>query len=355
MRSRILCIIVAAAVTVAMLPAMVFADSSSDVQKNSQLKVISSISKQAGTVKSNGGKYETKNFSGISSFDVEYLHPGKANISLTLEEKLTSDKEICISVNSYDKCYILSTADYLGQDQISGAIDIPCVSGSVTIKAQIFRDEAEGDSITKTVQAEALSMPAKGYSTRINANKVTLLWGYVSYADGYKIYKNGRLIKTIKDNSKTYTSYSKKGAGKAGYRVKAYVYKKKYAQTYYSAYSAKISPKPNKVSKYVYLDVKSRTYPSCDFVVKSISLSGKTYTVTGYALNCRIFEAKKYSRLSIKIYCGSQLVAKKKFKNIRLNIKEYGKKKLVLKIKGKAGADLYVNGASWSISALPKW
>lgn len=58
--------------------------------------------------------------------------------------------------------------------------------------------------------------------------------------------------------------------------------------------------------------------------------------------------------MTVIIKAGGKTVAKKTYKNYKLNLKGRKSKKITLKIKGKAGADLY-NLGGYSTTATPEW
>ena len=176
--------------------------------------------------------------------------------------------------------------------------------------------------------------------TKISAKKVSITWSGVSSAAKYKVYRGKKCVKTTKA---TRVKLSGKKYVKGKYKVVAINSKGK------KAASKWVKPKANAKVWGVNLNPKTRKAIRCDYTIKKVSLKGKTYTVTGYAVNTStISTATKYRKLVVKITANGKVVAKKTIKNKKLNIKPYGKKKITIKIKGKAGVDLQADNVSWS-------
>ena len=94
---------------------------------------------------------------------------------------------------------------------------------------------------------------------------------------------------------------------------------------------------------------------TCPFRMSKISLSGKTYTITGYAVNNRIWKMQLYKKLSLSLYVDGKKAFKKTLKNVKVNVGPSSSKKITVKVKGKAGMDLR-NGVLYrSVSQTPKW
>ena len=189
------------------------------------------------------------------------------------------------------------------------------------------------------------------YATKISKNKAIVRWSGAQYANKYRVYKGSKLIKTIK-KSKRKCVIKKKGAGNGKYRVIP-IYKS--GKKVCKGTSSKVKAQKNQVrySRSTYYG--SAPYATCPFVVTKISLKGKTYTVTGYALNNRIFNMSKYSRLTLKLRVEGKKAFSKTFRNLHVGAKDESSKKIVLRIKGRAGADLAHGGTSLSISEKPYW
>ena len=223
-----------------------------------------------------------------------------------------------------------------------------------TFKAVLYMDiegaEIQGPSTTFKLTSQNVPN-IKAYATKISAKKAYLRWQSVGGVTGYYIYMGKKKVKTVgaKTNKKMIT---KKKAGKSRFKVIPFV---RVSGKVYKSTSNVAKPKKNQVKWSRNLNVKSYGYATCPFVVTKISLSGKTYTVTGYALNNRMWKVKKYKSLTVGLRVDGKKAFNKKFKNKKLNIKEYKKKKIVLKIKGKAGADLANGSVSLSVGQNPDW
>lgn len=211
------------------------------------------------------------------------------------------------------------------------------------------------NSIIKKVK----SLPMAGTSingvTKINANQVGISWNNVDGVEKYDIYKGSTKVATV-DGSKDYYTYKKKGAGKGSYKVVAKISETIDGKTteYTNADLCKASTPKANVKKFNSTSDVGEWAMKCYFRVSSVKLTGKTYTVTGYAVNKRYFTCLKWKKMTVVIKAGGKTVAKKTYKNYKLNLKGRKSKKITFKIKGKAGADLY-NLGGYSTTATPDW
>ena len=203
-----------------------------------------------------------------------------------------------------------------------------------------------------TFKATSQKIPKiKVYATKISKKKAYLRWETVTGASGYYIYMGKKRVKTVgtKNNKKMIT---KKNAGKGKFRVIPF---KKVGKKVYKSGSNTAKAKKNQYKWSRNLNPTAYNYATCPFLVTKISLSGKTYKVTGYALNHRVFTAKKYKSLTLGLKIDGKKAFKKKFKKVKLNIKENKKKKFTFKIKGKAGKDVCWGVKYLSVSVDPEW
>ncbi|HAR92316.1 MAG TPA: hypothetical protein DCR28_04430 [Eubacterium sp.] len=223
-----------------------------------------------------------------------------------------------------------------------------------TFKAALFMD-IEGLEIagpTTTFKTTSEKVPnIKVLATKISSKKVYLRWQQVGGVSGYYIYMGKKKVKTVGAKT-TKKMISKKKAGKNKFKVVPFV---KIGKSVYKSSSNKAKPKKNQAKWSRNLVVTSHRYATCDFEVTKISLSGKTYKVTGYALNHRIFKVKKYKSLTIALKVDGKKAFSKKFKRVKLNIGKEKKEKLTFKIKGKAGKDLANGSLSLTVGQDPDW
>ena len=223
-----------------------------------------------------------------------------------------------------------------------------------TFKAALFMDiegvEVAGPTTTFKTTSEKIPN-IKAYATKISSKKAYLRWQSVGGVSGYYIYMGKKKVKTVgaKTNKKMIT---KKKAGKSKFKVVPFV---KIGKSVYKSTSNKAKPKKNQAKWSRNLNVTSHRYGTCDFEITKISLSGKTYKVTGYALNNRIFKVIKYKSLRIGLKVDGKKAFSKKYKNVKLNIKKEKKKKIIFKIKGKAGRDLANGTLSLTVGQDPDW
>lgn len=187
--------------------------------------------------------------------------------------------------------------------------------------------------------------------TKISKKNAHLVWGKVAGATHYWVYKGSKKIKELKGK----TAYTVKGkkAGASKYRVQAVI--KSGGKVYKSAFSKLVKPAANVIKFNRSVNYTSTSYATCPFRITKISLSGKTYTVTGYAVNNRIFKMVKYKNLTAGLRVGGKKAFSKKYKNYKVNCKPSSSKKIVLKIKGRAGVDLRNGTITYTEGGTPVW
>lgn len=183
-------------------------------------------------------------------------------------------------------------------------------------------------------------------ATKLSKNKVYLRWNGVKGVSGYYVYKGSKKIKKLKKSARKYT-VSKKGAGKAKYRVIPF-YKK------HKGKSNKVKPKAN-VFKTGY-----SSYYGNDGVrqgslkLMKVSGNGKKYTATFYSLNNSIFKLEKYKKIVFKIYADGKLVGKKTIRNKKFPVKPLSSRKMVIRFKGKE-RDIKYASITYSVKVSPRW
>ena len=225
----------------------------------------------------------------------------------------------------------------------SGSFELPVAYIGVTtytVKCYIMDGGQKVYGNEMSVNAKSGGMgKIKLTCTKINPRVVSLKWYGGNNPSGYYVYAGKKLIK---NTSKIYFKYKKK-AGKKSFRVVPYADIE--GKRYTGRSSNKAKPKPNvaRFSKSNYY--KDRSDAMCPFFVKKISLKGKTYTITGYAVNKRRLKLEKYHRLKIRVLSCGKTAFSKTWKDLSVNAGASSSKRLVLKAKGKAGLDLHANCA----------
>ena len=182
-------------------------------------------------------------------------------------------------------------------------------------------------------------------ATKISARKAVIRWTGCEGATGYRIYKGKKKVRNVKGSVTKYVVKGK-GAGKAKYRVLPLRDLRRSEGKIYAGKSSSAKPKANKMKTSKPTSWKGYKYGRSRFVVKSISLNGRTYTVKGLFYNsAHYIKVKKYKKMTIKIYADGKRVASKKYRNVSVNLKAKSTKKRTYKIRGKAGADLKYGNA----------
>ena len=220
----------------------------------------------------------------------------------------------------------------------------------VTLRMVIAGTEYSFDAKTWKDQSYPIGKN-RCFATKLAKNKAYVRWNGVTGVSGYYIYKGSKKVKTVSAKKRNATIKGKK-AGKSKYKVIPYI---KSGKSIYKGSSETAKPFSNQVKYSRNLNVKSYPYQTCRFVITKISLSGKTYKVTGYAINNRIFKCKKYKKLKISLKVDGKKAFSKTFKNKKLNLKAERKKKFVFKIKGKAGRDLAHGTRYLTVGEDPIW
>ncbi|MBR2213636.1 MAG: hypothetical protein IJ889_04280 [Eubacterium sp.] len=223
-------------------------------------------------------------------------------------------------------------------------------SFKVALYMNILGEEKNGPTRSFKLASEKISK-VKVKATKISNKKVYLRWGSASGATGFHIYMGKKKVKTVSAKT-TKTMVTKKKAGKSKFRVVPYV---KVDKKEYKSSSNTVKPKKNEHKWKKKMKVKSYPYATCKYVITKVSLTGKTYTVTGYAMNSREWDFKRYKSLKIDLKVDGKKAFSKKYKNKNIKIKENKKKKIVFKIKGKAGMDLANGKPKFEVTEDPDW
>lgn len=270
----------------------------------------------------------------------------KAHNAITIKEKI---------VRLYRNGSLVGeerTGDYNGK-VIFNDIDVSYDTKD-SFKAQIFvklgGSEVSGPVFNFEDQADQMSKN-KVVATKLSSKKALLKWSGSSGASGYYIYKGSKKIAEVAAAKRSFT-VSKSGAGKAKYKVVPFV---KSGASIYTGKSGTAKPKTNAVKFKRSISPKSYSYCTCLFVVTKVELKGRTYIVTGYAVNNRIFKMNKYSKLSISMTADGKKAFSKTYKNLKVGVGASKSKKMTLKIKGKAGRDLANGSVYLTVTEKPKW
>ena len=220
----------------------------------------------------------------------------------------------------------------------------------VSLYMNILGTKVAGPSKSYTVSASSLGKNSV-VATKISKRQAQVRWGGVAYATGYRIYQGSKMIKQVGSTTRTY-AVKRAGAGSAKFKVVPIL---KSGSKVYTGTSTQAKPKSNVVSLHPSTSYRSASYMTCPFRMSKISLSGKTYTITGYAVNNRIWKMQLYKKLSLSLYVDGKKAFKKTLKNVKVNVGPSSSKKITVKVKGKAGMDLR-NGVLYrSVSQTPKW
>ncbi|MBQ8151199.1 MAG: fibronectin type III domain-containing protein [Firmicutes bacterium] len=280
--------------------------------------------------------------------------PGKADINIYQND--TSTRIELKEVSPKSKTILNKSLGYGGQYWDSVPISY---TAKASFKYRLYYTDSSGKETastswkTVTVSSSKLSKPSISV-TKISAKKAGLKWSSVTGATGYKVYCNGKVVKTL-GKTTTYI-YSKKGAGKAKYKVAPIIKTSVMKSASAGPASAQKKGAANKKSFNVNTNLASVKYGNAPFRISKVSLSGSTYTITGYVVNNRIFDMLYYQKLKITIKSNGKTIASKTLKKVKKAKCKHDKvKKITIKIKGKSGYDLRNGSISYTTNATPYW
>lgn len=189
------------------------------------------------------------------------------------------------------------------------------------------------------------------YATKIDKNRAYVRWTGTPGASGYYIYQGKKKIKTVKA-SKRKVLIKRKKAGKSKFKVIPFV---KSGAKKIKGKSTVMKAKTNSFKTGASANYKNYSYGRGQLVLSKVSAAGTKYTITCYAINNRIFDLKKYSKISIRIYADNKCVASTSVKNKTVNVKANSAKKLTFTVKkGKLG-DIRHGTVSYQVSYTPYW
>ena len=223
-----------------------------------------------------------------------------------------------------------------------------------TIKVWGTNSEKTAITDLQTISVTSKLLPKSKITcaTAINKNMVSLHWKKsASKATGYYIYANGKKVKTVKGHG-CKCKVKLKNAAKKKYKVVPYIVSNGKAYRGRSCKAKKPAANTKKFKNSI--DSGDYTYDvSCRYIIKKITLEGKKYHIQGYVVNtCKYLTALDCKKISITIKCDGNVVAKKTFKNVTVNLKPGKSKRKDFVIKGKAGKDIR-SGGGWVTDFCP--
>ena len=228
---------------------------------------------------------------------------------------------------------------------VSGWVSVPYGQSTITAWGTDDENNPITEQVSQTVISKKMTKTKITCATLINDQTVSLHWKKAcKAADGYFIYVNNKRMKTVAGLDKLRCKIKVKNAAKKKFKVVPYIDMsgKKYRGP------ASKAKKPGANSKKFKNSIKARDYSydvSCRYIIKKVTLKGKKYYVEGYIVNtCKYLTALTCKAVSIKITCNGKIVAKKSFKNVKVNLEPGKSKKKNFTIKGKSGKDIRAEG-----------
>ncbi len=271
---------------------------------------------------------------------------GLAQASVYFHYSCEDNSKIEILVNG--KVVKTIKTDYKYNDTKTVTVAIPYgKKAKIQLRGTTTKLGKSYTSKSKVISVSSLKLEKSTISvTKINDKTAGISTNKVSGASYYLYYRNG---KQIGKSKKSYFKYTKGSSGK--FKVVAVYQKGSVKKTNKGASG---SAKANEIVFYKGRPGTGEWNKSCRFSVQKISLSGSTYTVTGYAVNRRYITCKEWDSLKIDVKADGKVVASKTYKHYTLNLKGEGQKQLTFKIQGKSGVDLR-NLGGYNTYADPEW
>lgn len=292
---------------------------------------------------------DTPTISSTSSYLSCYINQGRAQADVA---GYTYQPGVTLQVWANGQMAVDKELSY-SSDMYVESVDIP-YGQATDVSWRIKVGSKVSAWTTESVTPIPMEKPALSV-TKISAKKASLFWTQVGGATHYQIYQGSKLKKTVKQGSGA-AAISGAKAGSAKYKIVPIVKNTANPSPVKGPASDTKKGASNQATFSINKNINSVSYgTNAPFRISKVSLSGSTYTVTGYVVNNRMFKMTKYKSLKVDIYSNGKKVAGKTYKNKKVNCKKYGVKKLTLKIKGKSGIDLRNTTTSWSTKAQSYW
>lgn len=264
--------------------------------------VVTGVKKGTVTITANSGGYElstkvTVNNPKLSATSATLSLGKTKQLSVkgnTGSVKWTSSKSSVASVSSSGKV----TAKKPGTATITATVDGLKLTCKVTVKAP-----------TLNVSKKSL-VERQTYTLKVNGST------------GKKVWKSSnKSVATVSSSGKI----TAKKSGKATISVKVNG----------KTLKCSVTVKKNQKTYSVNRDVMDYSYGSPTLVLQKVYYSGNSLKADVWVMNNRMFRADKFDWLNYELYdSNGKLIAKKKFKNIKLGIAPYGSKKITLTFSG---------------------
>lgn len=172
--------------------------------------------------------------------------------------------------------------------------------------------------------------------TKLSNKSAMVRWGGVDEATSYRVYMGKKKVKELGSGARKYL-VKKKKAGRLAYRVLPVI---KIEGKKYEGKSNKAAPKAN-VLVTSNTGTPSTYSTSAKFVLKKITLKGKSYKIKGWGVNYSgSTKLKEFSSIKVSIICDGKIVVNKTIKNVKCALGPKQKKAMTLTVKGKKNVDI---------------
>lgn len=198
---------------------------------------------------------------------------------------------------------------------------------SVSSSGKVTAKKPGTATITATVDGLKLTCKVTVKAPTLNVSKKSLV-----ERQTYTLKVNGSTGKKVwKSSNKSVATVSSSGKITAKKTGKATISVKVNGKTL----KCNITVKKNQKTYSVNRDVMDYSYGSPTLVLQKVYYSGNSLKADVWVMNNRMFRASKFDWLNYELYdSNGKLIAKKKFKNIKLGIAPYGSKKITLTFSG---------------------
>lgn len=198
---------------------------------------------------------------------------------------------------------------------------------SVSSSGKVSAKKPGTATITATVDGLKLTCKVTVKAPTLNVSKKSIVEKQtytlkVNGSTGKKVWKSSNTsVATVSSSGKI----TAKKTGKATISVKVNG----------KTLKCSVTVKKNQKTYSVNRDVMDYSYGSPTLVLQKVYYSGNSLKADVWVMNNRTFRADKFDWLNYELYdSNGKLIAKKKFKNIKLGIAPYGSKKITLTFSG---------------------
>lgn len=264
--------------------------------------VVTGVQKGTVTITANSGGYEL-------------------STKVTVNNPKLSATSVTLSLGKTKQLSVIGGTENIKWNTSNSSVAFVSSTGKVTAK------KPGTSTITATVDGLKLTCKVTVKAPTLSVSKKTLV-----VKQTYTLKVNGSTGKKVwKSSNKSVATVSSSGKITAKKTGKATISVKVNGKTLKCNITVKKNQKTYSVNK----DVMDYAYGSPTLVLQKVYYSGNSLKADVWVMNNRRFRADKFDWLNYELYdSNGKLIAKKKFKNIKLGIAPYGSKKITLTFSG---------------------